>query len=82
MRSQTLNVATGGGRADGTLFPVLVPAVFIKALTITGLLALVGFVISVWLSSSLPSSIDIVGTLISAPIFAYLLHLLMIFKRQ
>jgi parallel beta-helix repeat protein len=82
MRRQAMIAATSGGIADGTPPPVLVPAVFIKALTITGLLALIGFAISIWLSSSLPTTTDIVGTLISVPIFAYLIHLLMIFKRQ
>jgi hypothetical protein len=82
MRRQAMIAAMSGGIAEGTPPPVLVPAVFIKALTITGLLALIGFAISIGLSSSLPTTTDIVGTLISAPIFAYLIHLLMIFKRQ
>jgi len=82
MRRQAMVAAMSGGISDGTPPPVLVPAVFIKALTITGLLALIGFAISIGLSSSLPTTTDIVGTLISAPIFAYLIHLLMIFKRQ
>ncbi len=80
MRSQA---RTGGsGRAGGIPELVFVPGVFIKALALTGLLALAGFAFGAWLSSGPPDATDVIGTLVSAPVFAYLLHLLMIFKRE
>jgi len=82
MRQPATMSAMGGGslRSKGGNPLPFVPTVFIKASTITGLLVLFGFAIAFWLSSP-PSTTDIVGTSISAPIFAYLLHLLMLFKR-
>jgi hypothetical protein len=81
MRQPATMSAMGGSlRSEGGNPLPFVPAVFIKALTITGLLVLLGFAVAFWLSSP-PSATDIVGTSISAPIFAYLLHLVMLLKR-
>jgi hypothetical protein len=82
MRQPATMSAMGGGslHSEGGNPLPFVPAVFIKALTITGLLVLLGFAVAFWLSSP-PSTTDIVGISISAPIFAYLLHLVMLLKR-
>jgi hypothetical protein len=82
MRQQVTMSAMGGGtlRSEGGNPLPFVLAVFIRALTITGLLVLLGFSVAFWLSSP-PSTTDIVGTSISVPIFAYLLHLLMLLRR-
>jgi len=82
MRQPAIMSAMGGGSLHlegGNPIP-FVPTVFIKASTITSLLVLLGFAVAFWFSSP-PSTTDIVGTSISAPIFAYLLHLLMLLKR-
>ncbi len=76
----TMTAMAGSLRSEGGNPLPFVPAVFIKASTITGLLVLLGFAFAFWLSSP-PSTTDIVGTSISAPIFAYLLHLVMLIKR-
>lgn len=51
-----------------------VPHVFFKVLAATLTLVLIGFVVS-WLVYGELTTVDIVGALISAPIFAYMVHL-------
>jgi len=64
------------------LFPLdFVPAVFFKVLVITLTVVLVGWVGSLWLYGEL-TTVDIVGSLISAPIFAYLVHLWIVYAKD
>ncbi len=51
-----------------------VPRVFFKVLAITMSLVLVGFVIALLAYGEI-TNVDLVGSLISAPLFAYLIHL-------
>ncbi len=51
-----------------------VPAVFFKVLAATLTLVLIGFVVAFLVFGEITTT-DIVGSLISAPIFAYLVHL-------
>ncbi len=74
----TLNTTTGTLPPNN--IPLLTPIVFRKALIITSLLFLIGSLLALGLSYS-PSSVDMVGSLISVFILAYLLHLLMLLKR-
>lgn len=55
-------------------FIPFVPQVFAKVLAVTLTLVVIGFVISLWVYGEI-TSVDIVGSLISAPLFAYLIHL-------
>lgn len=80
-RSQLMTRAAVNERTGGLPPLILVPVVFIKALTLTGLLTLAVFTFDARLSYRLFNTVDVIGTLISAPVFAYLLHLLMLFKR-
>lgn len=66
-----VNMALSGGRK-----PLFVPQVFAKCFTVTLLLAAVGLGTAVWFLGSVPIR-DIVGTLISATIVAYLAHTLL-----
>lgn len=51
-----------------------VPIVFFKVLAVTLTLVLVGYVVSFVVYDEI-TTVDIVGSLISAPLFAYLVHL-------
>jgi len=57
-------------------FP-LVPKTFVKVLAVVLLLVAIGFAIVIWIAGKI-STTDVVGTLISAVIFAYLVHLYLI----
>ena len=56
--------------------PLFVPHVFAKCFTVTLMLAAIGLGAAVWIMGSVPVR-DIVGTLISATIVAYLVHTLL-----
>ncbi len=51
-----------------------IPHVFFKVLAVTMTLVLIGYVISFAVYGEI-TNVDIVGSLISAPLFAYLVHL-------
>lgn len=51
-----------------------VPAVFAKVLAATLTLVVIGFVIALFVNGEIAGR-DIAGALISAPIFAYMVHL-------
>ena len=51
-----------------------VPHVFVKVLAVVMTLVLIGFVISFLVYGEITTT-DVVGSLISAPLFAYLVHL-------
>jgi hypothetical protein len=69
--------ATVGGRGTVPMAggqPLFVPQMFLKALAVTLALIAVGFVTSIVLLGQL-SGVDVAGSLLCAPIFAYLIHL-------
>ncbi|GJM26768.1 MAG: hypothetical protein DHS20C16_31830 [Phycisphaerae bacterium] len=57
------------------------PSVFYRVLAATLTLILVGWVVSLFVYGELATR-DIVGSLICAPIFAYLVHLWIIYARE
>jgi hypothetical protein len=63
--------------------PILdfVPKVFFKVLAITLGLTIVGWAGALWIYREL-SSVDIVGSLISALIFSYMVHLWIVYSRD
>ena len=65
---------------NGPLFE-FVPEVFWKVLGITIAVALVGFAVSIWVYGTITVT-DIGGTLISAVIFAYMVHLWIVMGRR
>ncbi len=58
-----------------------VPAVFWKVLAATLTVVMLGWLGAIWIFGEL-KTVDIVGSLISAPIFAYLVHLWIIYGRE
>jgi len=58
-----------------------VPDVFFKVLAATLAFILLGWVGTVWLHGSLATR-DIVGSLICAPIFSYMVHLWIVYARD
>ncbi len=58
-----------------------VPAVFWKVLAATLTVVMLGWIGAIWIFGEL-KTVDIVGSLISAPIFAYLVHLWIIYARE
>ena len=58
-----------------------VPAVFFKVLAITLTAVLLGWIGAIWFYGEL-KTVDIVGSLISAPIFAYMVHLWIVYARE
>jgi hypothetical protein len=62
------------GRKDMKDYLPFVPNVFFKVLAVTMTLVLVGYVIAFIIYGEI-TNVDIVGSLITAPIFAYLIHL-------
>jgi len=61
--------------------PLFVPHLFVKTLTATLGLAVVTLVAATLISSSVPLR-DIVGTILSASIFAYIAHLWFIGRKD
>ena len=57
------------------------PSVFWKVLAATFGAVLLGWVGALWVFGEL-SGVDVVGSLISAPIFAYMVHLWIIYARD
>ena len=58
-----------------------VPGVFLKVLAATLTVVLVGWAAAIWLSGSLATR-DIIGSLICVPIFAYMVHLWIVYARD
>ncbi len=58
-----------------------VPAVFWKVLAATLTVVMLGWVGAIWMFDEL-KTVDIVGSLISASIFAYMVHLWIIYARE
>ena len=58
-----------------------VPAVFLKVLAVTLALVLVDFAVAIWVTGPLAVR-DIIGTLISAAIFTYLIHLWIVYAKD
>ncbi len=58
-----------------------VPAVFFKVLATTLTVVLLGWIGAIWIFGEL-KTVDIVGSLISAPIFAYMVHLWIVYARE
>ncbi len=58
-----------------------VPAVFWKVLAATLTVVMLGWFGAMWIFGEL-KTVDIVGSLISAPIFAYMVHLWIIYARE
>lgn len=58
-----------------------VPSVFVKVLAATLGLLLLGWIGSIWLYGELNGT-DMAGSLICVPIFAYLVHLWIVYARQ
>lgn len=58
-----------------------VPGVFFRVLAATLTVVLLGWVGAVWLYGSLATR-DIIGSLICAPIFAYMVHLWIVYARD
>ncbi len=58
-----------------------VPAVFWKVLAATLTAVMLGWLGAMWIFGEL-KTVDIVGSLISAPIFAYMVHLWIIYGRE
>ena len=61
--------------------PLFIPELFMKALTVTVGLAVLGLALAYTLSGTLAVR-DVIGTLISATIIAYMAHLWMDFGRE
>ncbi len=58
-----------------------VPAVFWKVLAATLTAVMLGWIGAIWFYGEL-KTVDICGSLISAPIFAYMVHLWIIYGRE
>ena len=58
-----------------------VPAVFWKVLAATLTAVMLGWLGAMWIYGEL-KTVDIVGSLISAPIFAYMVHLWIVYGRE
>ncbi|HUU83240.1 MAG TPA: hypothetical protein VM243_07020 [Phycisphaerae bacterium] len=58
-----------------------VPSVFFKVLAATLTVVLVGWAGALWLFGEL-SNVDIIGSLICVPIFAYMVHLWIVYARD
>ncbi len=58
-----------------------VPSVFFKVLAATLTVVLVGWVGALWLYGGL-TTVDIIGSLICVPIFAYMVHLWIVYARD
>ncbi len=58
-----------------------VPAVFWKVLAATLTVVMLGWIGAMWIFGEL-KTVDIVGSLISAPILAYLVHLWIVYGRE
>ncbi len=69
-----LAMAGLGGGATQTTQALFVAAVFVKVLAATLTLALAGFAVALYLYGEL-ATVDIVGALVCAPVFAYMVHL-------
>ncbi len=58
-----------------------VSAVFWKVLAATLTVVMLGWIGAMWIFGEL-KTVDIVGSLISAPIFAYMVHLWIVYARE
>ena len=58
-----------------------VPAVFWKVLAATLTVVMLGWIGALWIFGEL-KTVDIVGSLISAPIFAYMVHLWVVYGKE
>ena len=58
-----------------------VPSVFFKVLGATLTVVLVGWVGALWLYGGL-RNVDMIGSLICVPIFAYMVHLWIVYARE
>ncbi len=58
-----------------------VPGVFWKALAATLTVVLLGWIVAIWFFDEL-KTVDICGSPISAPIFAYLVHLWIVYAKD
>ncbi|MFH1418381.1 MAG: hypothetical protein ABII12_08875 [Planctomycetota bacterium] len=58
-----------------------VPSVFFKVLAATLTVVLLGWVAAIWMFGSLATR-DIIGSLICVPIFAYMVHLWIVYARD
>ena len=58
-----------------------VPAVFWKVLAATLTVVMLGWIGAMWIYGEL-KTVDIVGSLISAPIFAYMVHLWVVYGKN
>ncbi len=58
-----------------------VPAVFSKVLAATLTVVMLGWLGAIWIFGEL-KTVDIVGSLISAPIFAYMVHLWIVYGKD
>ncbi len=65
---------------NGSLFD-FVPGVFWKVLAATLTVVMLGWLGAMWIFGEL-KTVDIVGSLISAPILAYLVHLWIVYGRE
>ena len=64
---------------NDTLFD-FVPAVFGRVLAATLTVVMLGWIGAIWIFGEL-KTVDIVGSLISAPIFAYMVHLWVVYGK-
>ena len=58
-----------------------VPSLFFKVLAATITVVLLGWVAAIWIFGSLATR-DIIGSLICVPIFAYMVHLWIVYARD
>jgi hypothetical protein len=61
--------------------PLFVAPIFAKVFTVVLVMAVVGIGVAIWLQGTIAVQ-DVVGTLISAIIFAYWVHLLVIARQD
>lgn len=80
-RRRTATAADGAGGSITISGPIFVPARFMKALTVTLGLAVAILVTAMALSGSIPLR-DIIGTILSAAIVAYIVHLWIVPKEE
>lgn len=60
---------------------LFVPAIFAKVLTVVLAVAVAGIGVAIWIQGTIAAR-DVAGTLISAVIFAYWLHLLVLSRND
>ncbi len=79
------SMRTAGGRAismvTGTNRPSFQWEIYKKTLFATGLLAMLAGILSIVFTGTI-TTVDIIGTMVAGPIFAYLMHLLILFEKN